>query len=119
MESETSLTQGWVDDPPPRSPYLVQVWRRRGGHASALSSLFGPSLGTPKGGELLCPRLTSAPGSERITPPRSQFPWHATSQNAEQISPDKTVSGYGTSAPFTRSPDSQDFVVLCQLVPGK
>ena len=29
------------------------------------------------------------------------------------------MSGYGTSAPFTLSPDSQDFVVLCQLVPGK
>lgn len=53
MGSETNLTQGWVDDPPPRSHYLVQVWRRRGGHPSSLSSLFGPSLGTPKGVELL------------------------------------------------------------------
>ena len=32
-------------------------------------------------------------GLKRITPPRSQFPWHATSQDTEQISPDKTVSG--------------------------
>ena len=42
-----------------------------------------------------------------------------TSQDTEQISPDKTVSGRCTSAAFTRSPDSQDFVLLCQLVPGK
>jgi len=119
MGSEKSLAQGWGADPPPRSRYLVQVWLRRGDRSSSLSSLFGPSLGTSKGVELLWPRLTSAPGSERITPPRSQFPWHATSQDAEQISPDKNVSGYGTSTTFTPSPDSQDFVVLCQLVPGK
>jgi hypothetical protein len=38
------LTQGWVDDLPPQSRSLVQVCLRRGGHPSALSVLFGPSL---------------------------------------------------------------------------
>src|SRR5262249_37876986 len=69
--------------------------------------------------ELLCPGLTSAARSERIPPPRSQLPWHATSQDTEQLSPDKTVSGRCTGAAFTPSPGSQDFVVWCQLVPGK
>ena len=49
MGSERNLAQGWVDDPPPRSRCLVQVWLRRGGHPSALSSLFGPSLGPGRG----------------------------------------------------------------------
>jgi len=55
----------------------------------------------------------------RMTPPRSHLPWPATSKDTEQISPDKTGSGYCANATFTPSPGSQDFAVLCQLVPGK
>jgi len=42
----------FLDGPPPQSHSLGQVWLRRGGHPSALSSLCGPSLG-PLGTELL------------------------------------------------------------------
>ncbi len=91
-----NLAQGWVDDPPPQSRCLFRACLHRVCHPSALSSLFGPSLSAP----------------------RSPLPWHATSQDTTQLSPDKNVSGRCTSAAFTRSPGSQDFVVLCQLVPG-
>jgi hypothetical protein len=120
MESESSLAQGWVDDPPPQSRCPVRAWLCRGGHPSALSSLCGPSLSASgKGRKLLCPLLTAAPGSARLAPALSPLPWPAPSQDATQLSPDKTMSGHCTSATFTRSPGSPDFGVLCHLVPGQ
>ncbi len=68
---------------------------------------------------LLCPLLTAAPGSARLAPTLSQFPWSAPSQDATQLSPDKNVSGRCTSVAFTLSPGSPDFGVLCHLVLGK
>jgi len=48
----------------------------------------------------------------------SQFPWPATSQDTEQLSPDKTGSGRCTSGAFTLSRGSPAFAVWCQLVRG-
>ena len=58
----------------------------------------------------LCREAKGDPPSPRATLP---------AQDTEQLSPEKTGSGHCTSATFTRSPGSPDFVVLCQLVPGK
>ena len=43
MGSERDLAGGGVDDPPPQRRCPVRAWLCRGGHPSALSSLFGPS----------------------------------------------------------------------------
>ena len=119
MGSESTLAQDWVDDPPPQSrcPYgpgsVEAVTPPPCPPCSVLHS--EPLARSP---ELVCPRLTAALRSEWIPPALSQFPWHATSQDTEQLSPDKTVRGRCTSATLTRSRGSPDFAVWCQLVRG-
>jgi hypothetical protein len=54
--------------------------------------------------DLVCPLLTAASWSERLALALSHLPWHATSQDTEQLFPDKTVSGYCTSAHLPAPP---------------